>query len=100
MTVTIKTNRNWRKFSYRSEVPAKVLESQFSHLSDDNDAFDNFFQYRGTWYHLSDFLGASDMPELKGWDGYSSDSYFSGVVVKVSRNGERYKVGTYFSTSH
>ena len=27
--------------------------------------------------------------------GYYSDSYFSGVVVKISRDGERYRVGTY-----
>jgi hypothetical protein len=37
------------------------------------------------------------LPELKDWDGYQSDSYFSGVVIKISPDGEQYKIGTYFS---
>lgn len=96
MKVTIKTNRNWRNFQYREQVPEKILASQFDHL-DTEESYDQFFQYRGYWYHISDFMGASGMTELKNWDGYASDSYFSGVVVKVSRDGEQYQVGTYFS---
>ena len=94
---TIRTNRQWRNFQYRDQVPQKVLESQFSHLNGEDEAYDSYFKYRGTWYHLSDFLGASGISELKAWDGYASDSYFSGVVVKVSRDGEKYRVGTYIS---
>lgn len=96
MPVTIKTNRNWRDLVYRSDVPAAVLSSQFDYLSED-DASDGFFQYRGHWYHTSDFMRIEHNADLVGWDGYSSDSYFSGVVVKFSSDGERYRVGTYFS---
>jgi hypothetical protein len=31
------------------------------------------------------------------WDGYHSDSFFSGVLVKYSRCGDAVKVATYFS---
>jgi hypothetical protein len=92
----VKTNNQWRDFVYRADVPAKVLAGQFSHL-DIDDSLDGFFQYRGYWYHLSDFLRLEVglAVELPAWDGYYSDSYFSGVVVKISRDGERYRVGTY-----
>lgn len=95
MLVTIKTNHHWRQFVYRSDVPADVLSSQFDHLSED-DGSDGFFCYRGHWYHTSDFMRATG-GELTSWDGYASDSYFSGVVIKLSRDGESYRVGTYLS---
>lgn len=96
MGMTIKTNRNWRLFVYRSDVPAKVLHDQFSHLSED-DASDGFFQYRGHWYHLSDFMRIDGAPELAGWDGYATYSAFSGVLIETSKDGERYRVGRYYS---
>ena len=96
MTLTIKTNNAWRDLTYRSDVPAAILVSQFDYLSED-DASDGFFCYLGHWYHTSDFMRVERNEGLKGWDGYSSDSYFSGVVIKLSSDGERVKVGTYFS---
>lgn len=96
MSVTVKTNRQWRDLVYRSAVPAKVLADQFDHLSDD-DAPDGFFCYRKYWYHTSDFMRVDGIAELAEWHGYAGDSYFSGVVVKLSSDGDQYQVGTYFS---
>lgn len=93
--VTIKTNRQWRDFVYRHDVPAKILADQFDHLSED-DSLDGFFCYRGHWYHTSDFMHV-DAKTFPGWDGYHGDSYFSGVLIKIDSDGERYRVGTYFS---
>jgi hypothetical protein len=95
MAIKIKSNHQWRDLVYRADVPAKVLADRFSHLSED-DA-DGFFQYRGWWYHVSDFIRCEGVPELNAWHGYAGDSYFSGVVMSLSRDGERYMVGTYFS---
>jgi hypothetical protein len=81
---------------YRFDVPAKVLADQFSHLSED-ESFDGFFCYRGNWYHTSDFMSVTAIEALKGWQGYTNDSYFSGVVVKFSDDFEQVKTGTYFS---
>jgi hypothetical protein len=95
----IRTDHKRRFFAYRSEVPEKVLADQFAHLNED-DAIDGFFRYRGHWYHLSDFLRFSDSAlaeDFEGWDGYHSDSVFSGVLVKVSRDGEKYQVATYLA---
>lgn len=96
MAVTIKTNHQWRNLAYRNEVPAKVLADQFSHL-DEDETGDGFFCYRGYWYHVSDFMRIENNADLAGWHGYASDSYFSGVVMKLSEDGEQYIAGTFFS---
>lgn len=96
---TFKTDHKFKFFVPRGDVPAKVLAGQYAHL-DEDAALDGFFCYRGRWYHLSDFLRA-DVGFLEGApfrvDGYASDSYFSGVVVQISGDGDRYKAATYFS---
>jgi hypothetical protein len=96
MALSIVTNNRFRDFVYRSDVPEKVLADQFDHMSEE-DGVDGFFQYRGYWYHLSDFMGIENNPEMAGWQGYSSDSAFSGVLICVSRDGESVKVGRYYS---
>lgn len=94
--LTIKTDNKWHGFKYRNEVPAKVLKDQFDYQ--DEDISDNFFKFKGTWYHTDQFMRLDDRNgEMKGWDGYAGDSYFSGVLIKLSSDGERYKVATYYS---
>lgn len=94
----IKTNHQWRQFVYRYDVPASVLADQFSHLGEESS--DGFFCYRGQWYHTSDFM-CTDAPNsplaLLGFDGYVSDTYFSGVLIKFANDGVRYQIATFFS---
>ncbi len=96
--MNIRTNNHWRDFVYRWDVPAEILESQFDY-QDENDTYDGFIHYKGHWYHLDQFLcispGAPD--EFGQWQGYSADSYFSGVLVRISDNGEQYQIATYIS---
>jgi hypothetical protein len=84
----ITTDNKWKSFKYRNEVPDTVLKDRFSHLSDEDT--DGYFKYRNHWYHTSDFLRT----EIPGWNGIHSDSAFSGVLLKISKDGERYQVGT------
>ena len=84
--MNITTNNQWRDFAYRHEVPQAVLNSEF----DWTDADDGFFKYRSAWYHLSMFMITS----LENWHGIHSDSMFSGVLIQVSDDGEKYKIGT------
>ena len=93
--VTIKTNRRWRDLVYRHDVPAKVLADQFDY-QDAEDIIDGFLCYRGRWYHLDQFTRSSGGP-LAEWDGVHNDSYFSGIAIKVSQDGERYQVATFYS---
>ena len=91
----IKTNNRWRPFKYRYEVPEKVLRGQFDYQNAD-DAIDGFMHYRGRWYHVDEFMRAEGGP-LAAWHGYASDSFFSGAVIRISEDGERYQIGTYYS---
>jgi len=97
MNVTIKTNNHWRQFVYRYDVPSKVLADQFDYLSD--DVIDGFFKYRGNWYHLDEFMRIENNPdsEFSQWHGYSGDSYFSGIVIRISKDADTYQIGTYYS---
>ena len=98
------TNNQERQFVYVYDVPDTVLADQFEHLKDDDGYYDSdgYFKYRNYWYHITDFMNldvyAKDaQPQFIPWDGYSSDSFFSGVVIKIASDCESYKVGTYIS---
>ena len=91
MSLTIKTNNVPREtFSgmladmYVGEAKAKKLREQFDYLTDEEFEVTDFIQYRGYFYSLGDFMRASDdaTGDLSGWDGYASDSFFSGVCIK------------------
>ncbi len=97
-SIKVVTNHAWRAFRYRHEVPAKVLSNQFDWTNDahekNGDYSDGFVRYRGIWYHLADFQRGG----IKGWDGAHGDSFFSGVVIRLSKDGESYQIGTYYQT--
>lgn len=54
-----------------------------------------YFRFKGNRYYLSEFLNAGDI--FPGYDGYSSDSYFSGVVIKIYDGGDTVKAFTYIT---
>jgi hypothetical protein len=96
---TIRSDRKWHDFKTRDEVPAKILASQFDY-QDADEVYDGFMLYRGTWYHLDQFMRLDNLsPDspFKGWEASAGDSYFSGIVIKVSQAGEQYQIGTYLS---
>lgn len=88
LIMRITSNRNWRQFVYRYDVPEDVLASQFD-WTDPEVETDGFFKYKGTWYHLSQFSHCN----LDGWDGSIAESWSCGVVIKVSKDCETYQVG-------
>ncbi len=96
--VKVKTDKKWKDFVYRHDVPEKILKNEFDWLDEEQE--DGFLKFLGTWYHTSMFMRMNDSDPkspLKGWDGYHGDSYFSGVVIKLSSDGEKYKIGRYYS---
>jgi hypothetical protein len=91
------TNNVPRDLVYRYDVPASVLESDFDYL-EEHDCSDGFFKYRNAWYHISDFMRAPvDMFDGEQWDGYLSDSFFSGVLIKLANDNESVICATYLS---
>lgn len=103
MAMKIKTDNKWKNFKSRYEVPAKILKSEFDHHGDDiSDLVKdnaNYFKFNNSWYHTDMFMRLEGKdPQTKNWDGYHGDSYFSGVLIKLSRDGEQYKVASYIES--
>jgi hypothetical protein len=94
--IIIKTDRKWKNFKYGYELPKK-WRKEFDWMNDEEYEVGCFLIYRNWAYSLLDFLRVEHNSDLKGWHGYSSDTYFSGVVIRLSEDGEQYMIGTYFS---
>ena len=87
------TNNHERQFKYRCEVQASILASDFDYL-DEDEGLDGFLEYRNVWYHLSSFMSQEVVP---GFSGFAADSFFSGVAIDVSNDGETYRIATVIS---
>jgi len=107
MALTIKTNWTPRELitgqwlegfgGLNSGSLYHQLRREFDYLSEEEFDSGEFFKYRGVWYDFSEFMRLeNNSPFGNKWDGYSSDSYFSGIVVKNCFDGNII-VGTYLS---
>jgi len=97
MALSVRTDRKWKQLKYRDEVPKKVLADQFDYQNPE-DVIDGFFKYHGVWYHLDQFMRVpTGMSGFSGWDGYLNDSMSTGVLLKLSPDGEEYQVGVFAS---
>lgn len=95
------TNHHWHNFLYGYELTEKE-RADFDYVEDIDSH--SFFRYRGAVYDPDGFMrtpqnepARQELNKLSAWDGYQSDSYFSGVVLKYSQDCEQYQVGLYLS---
>jgi len=98
---------------HTNNVPRLVLcgyelttsdRAEFDYLNDEEISERSFARYRGTIYDIGDFVTTSPGPwnfglssEFEGWDGYQSDSFFSGVLVRYVDDYESVVMGWYSS---
>lgn len=96
--VTVKTNHQYRNTLYAYELTEKERK-EFDYYTDEEFKFATFVRYKGNIHDLGEFMwNASMMKEGGGgWHGYSSDSYFSGLLVKYSDDHEQVVMGRYYS---
>lgn len=116
--IRIRTNNVPRDVINAWELTAQE-RAEFDYLDweaiDDGRDSRDFFRYRGQLYDLSEFSriippGSERRhpmecaePSFQGWDGYISDSYFSGLLIRWERDergnidSERVIVGLYTS---
>ena len=87
------TNNQPRLLLYGYELTEKQRQD-FDYLEDIDG--NNFVKYKGNIYDVSEFMSTHNMDSLKGWDGYSSDSFFSGVLIKII-DSDTVIMGTYLS---
>ena len=99
----ITTNYNWRNLLYGYELTAEQ-KAEFDYI-DDIDSHD-FIRYQGNIYDPSEFMAIPDcanqavddgFAEFRTWQGYHSDSFFSGILIRYSGDFEQVQVGRYCS---
>ena len=56
----------------------------------------SYFIYKGDVYSLDEFMRVGKNSPFPNWNGYKSDSFFSGLVIKISKCGEGVIVGYYY----
>lgn len=98
----IKTNNVPRRLVYGYELTKKEA-ADFDYLSPDELNGSEFVRYKGQVYAMGEFMridkSIAPHPQRDGcenWQGYSSDSFFSGVMVRFLDDGESVVMATYF----
>jgi hypothetical protein len=92
--VKVITNNAPRNLVYGYELTAKE-RAEFDYIKSDEIDTHDFFRYRGNVYDPHEFMCAPD--DMKPWQGYQGDSYFSGIVIRYTEDNESIIVGTYIS---
>jgi hypothetical protein len=98
--ITVKTDNKWKELKSGDDIPDKIWEKEFDYLKEFERASNRFFKYRKVWYDTGEFMRVDNMPNdnpLSKWHGYYSDSFFSGVVIKLDFSDDRYIVGRFYS---
>jgi hypothetical protein len=102
VTLTIITNNVPRDVIESYELtPAERLEFDYVDwdMVDMGDESASFFRYQGDLYDLGEFTvwDNPSSPTRYGWDGFRSDSFFSGILVRYCDHFESVVVGRYYS---
>jgi hypothetical protein len=96
MATQIITNHQPRHIKYGYELAPKWRE-RFNWIEDDEEfAHTEFVEYKGWVYALSEFMRCEHELAVLGFDGYHSDTYFSGVLIKIV-DSESVIMARYFS---
>ena len=91
------TNNAPRQILYQWDL-TPVEREEFDYLKNDEDG--NFVRYKGETYDLGEFMttqGLTEFNPLKKWDGYHSDSFFSGIVVKYTEDNDYVIMGRFYA---
>ena len=94
--LTIKTNNTPRLILNWDELTVSE-QSEFDYI-DPNDG-GSFFRYKGFCYGLHEFERINNseiVDELQVWEGIKSESYFSGILLKIAEDGDEVIVGYYY----
>jgi hypothetical protein len=104
--LTITTNNRPRDLVCLADLPAKA-RADFDYITGDDAYSPRLFAYRGRWYDANEFMRMTDVQAFRGegrnaWDGYQSDTYFSGVLIRWRMKDiseDQVVVGTFYYTS-
>lgn len=105
MSLAVKTNHHRLPIIYGFELSPEELK-EFDFLETEDEICEaQFVKYKGQLYYLNDFLSTRPGPwnqglpeEFKGWDGYCSDTFFSGMLVKYCDDYDHVIIGQYYES--
>ena len=89
------SNNKPRPIIYGFELTDKQ-KIDFDYLGE-NINENRFFKYKGHIYDISQFMRTPDNLKLLSFDGYMSDSYFSGILIKLCEDSDYIIVARYYS---
>ena len=96
----IRTN-NVPRFTIDAYELSENERQEFDYLDweaiDKGEDSATFFRYKGQLYDLGEFMLCPNDTFSAMWEGYTSESFFSGVVIRFVDDGESVIVGTYYS---
>ena len=97
----ITTNHKERELLSYWDLTPKELK-RFGYIENiEEEGINRFFRYYGRVYDAREFLTARGAkPYMDGfwrkWDGYRSETYFSGILIRYARAFEFVIVGRYY----
>lgn len=95
--LTIISNRQSRAVIYWHDLTASE-RADFDYIDTaERQESATFARYRGAAYDLGEFMRCDGNSDFAAWDGYAGDSYFSGVLIKLDRDGDGVTFGRYVS---
>lgn len=97
MTMIIKCNNKPRPIIYGFELSDKQ-KVDFNYLGE-NINENRFFMYKNEIYDINDFMRVCDLHNnpFSGYHGYISESFFSGILIKLCDNSDYIIVARYYS---
>ena len=98
--LTIRTNNAKRDILDAWQLTEKERK-EFDYLDwgaiEKGEGSASFFRYKAQLYDLGEFVQVPHGSGLSNWHGYTSQTFFSGVVIKYCEDFERVIVGDYCS---
>lgn len=103
MALTVRTNNIPRDVIDAYEL-SESERAEFDYIDwpavERGEASASFFRYKGRLYDLGEFDRANEVGHVSipgQWDGFLSDSFFSGIAVRYVDNYERVVVALVLS---
>ena len=94
MTISIQTNNQERPvLNWHDLTPKQQSEFDYDSAAEESQ----FVIYKNWPYDVAEFMAVRHNDELSAWDGYSSDSFFSGVLIKFAPDCDTVIMGRYTS---
>jgi len=98
MDLTIRTDHKWKEFDYGiAERMTEKQRKEFDYMKEEDFHSATFIRYKDWIYELGDFERIPNGMFPRPWNGYLSETFFSGILIEISDDRERYRIGMYFS---